>query len=239
MKIRCVALDDEPLALKLLSSFITKIDFLQLEGAFSSAPEALKYLSENEIDCVFLDIEIPNLNGIELSKILNNFSRKPAIVFVSAYGKYAIEGFKLDVVDFLLKPYSLEELNSAAQKVLKSLEANSTSVSNVSGNDYFFIKIDAKQVKLIFSEILYLESMRDYVKIYTENRDVPFIPLMTLKKAKSILTQNNFLQINRSQIINISKISSYGKTSLSIEGKRFQVSEKFQNDFEFVKLNLL
>ena len=239
MKIRCVALDDEPLALKLLSSFITKIDFLQLEGAFSSAPEALKYLSENEIDCVFLDIEMPNLNGIELSKILNNFSRKPAIVFVSAYGKYAIEGFKLDVVDFLLKPYNLEELNSAAQKVLKSLEANSTSVSNVSGNDYFFIKIDAKQVKLIFSEILYLESMRDYVKIYTENRDVPFIPLMTLKKAKSILTQNNFLQINRSQIINISKISSYGKTSLSIEGKRFQVSEKFQNDFEFVKSNLL
>ena len=237
MKIRCVALDDEPLALKLLSNFITKIDFLQLEAEFSSAAEALKYLSENEIDCVFLDIEMPNLNGIELSKILNNFSRKPAIVFVSAYGKYAIEGFKLDVVDFLLKPYSLDELNNAAQKVLKSMEANNNSISTFSANDYFFIKIDAKQVKLIFSEILYVESMRDYVKIYSENRDVPYIPLMTLKKAKSILTQNNFLQINRSQIINISKISSYGKNSLSLAGKKFVVSEKFQEEFENCKSN--
>ena len=236
MKIRCVALDDEPLALKLLSNFITKIDFLQLEAEFSSAAEALKYLSENEIDCVFLDIEMPNLNGIELSKILNNFSRKPAIIFVSAYGIYAIEGFKLDVVDFLLKPYCLEELNNAAQKVRASMEANNNIISTVSTNDYLFIKIDAKQVKLIFSEILYVESMRDYVKIYSEKRDVPYIPLMTLKKAKSILTQNNFLQINRSQIINISKINSYGKNSLSIAGKRFIVSEKFQDDFENSKI---
>lgn len=238
MKIRCVALDDEPLALKLLSEFISKVDFLQLEASFSSTPEALKYISQNAIDCVFLDIEMPDLNGIELSKILNNFAKKPEIVFVSAYGNYAIEGFKLDVVDFLLKPYSFEELKNSAQKVLTSIELK-TNKSNDYSNDFFFIKIDAQQVKLNSSEILYIESMRDYVKIYTENREVPYIPLMTLKKIKTLLNANNFLQINRSQIINISKISSYGKNSLTIAEKKFSVSEKFQDGFEESKLNFV
>ncbi|WP_312818578.1 LytR/AlgR family response regulator transcription factor [Kaistella carnis] len=238
MKIRCVALDDEPLALKLLSEFISKVDFLQLEASFSSTPAALKYISENEIDCVFLDIEMPDLNGIELSKILNNFAKKPEIVFVSAYGNYAVEGFKLDVVDFLLKPYSFEELKNSAQKVLTSIELK-TNKSNDYSNDFFFIKIDAQQVKLNSSEILYIESMRDYVKIYTENREVPYIPLMTLKKIKTLLNANNFLQINRSQIINISKISSYGKNSLTLAEKKFSVSEKFQDGFEESKLNFV
>lgn len=238
MKIRCVALDDEPLALKLLSEFISKVDFLQLEASFSSTPAALKYISENEIDCVFLDIEMPDLNGIELSKILNNFAKKPEIVFVSAYGNYAVEGFKLDVVDFLLKPYSFEELKNSAQKVLTSIELK-TNKSNEYSNDFFFIKIDAQQVKLNSSEILYIESMRDYVKIYTENREVPYIPLMTLKKIKTLLNANNFLQINRSQIINISKISSYGKNSLTLAEKKFSVSEKFQDGFEESKLNFV
>ena len=236
MKIRCVALDDEPLALKLLSDFISKVEFLQLDSSFSSTPEALKYISENEVDCIFLDIEMPDLNGIELSKILNNFAKKPEIVFVSAYGKYAVDGFKLDVVDFLLKPYSFDELQIAAQKVLNIIESkNATSLPAT--EDYFFIKIDAQQVKLISAEILYVESMRDYVKIYTENREVPYIPLMTLKKIKSLLPEKNFIQINRSQIINISKISAYGKSSLCLAGKKFVVSEKFQEEFENCKSN--
>ena len=238
MKVRCVALDDEPLALKLLSEFISKIDFLQLEASFSSTPEALKYISENEIDCVFLDIEMPDLNGIELSKILNNFAKKPEIVFVSAYGNYAVEGFKLDVVDFLLKPYSFEELKNSAQKVLTSIELKTNKNTDYS-NDFFFIKIDAQQVKLNSSEILYIESMRDYVKIYTKNREVPYIPLITLKKIKTLLNAPYFLQINRSQIINTSKISSYGKNSLTIAEKKFSVSEKFQDGFEESKLNFV
>lgn len=238
MKIRCVALDDEPLALKLLSEFISKVDFLQLEASFSSTPAALKYISENAIDCVFLDIEMPDLNGIELSKILNNFAKKPEIVFVSAYGNYAVEGFKLDVVDFLLKPYSFEELKNSAQKVLTSIELK-TNKSNDYSNDFFFIKIDAQQVKLNSAEILYIESMRDYVKIYTKNREVPYIPLITLKKIKTLLNAPYFLQINRSQIINTSKISSYGKNSLTIAEKKFSVSEKFQDGFEESKLNFV
>lgn len=238
MKIRCVALDDEPLALKLLSEFISKVDFLHLESSFSSTPEALKYISENEIDCVFLDIEMPALNGIELSKILNNFAKKPEIVFVSAFGNYAVEGFKLDVVDFLLKPYSFEELKNSAQKVLTSIELK-TNKNTDNFNDFFFIKIDAQQVKFSSSEILYIESMRDYVKIYTENRSVPYIPLLTLKKIKTFLSNKHFLQINRSQIINISKITSYGKNSVVVAAKKFVVSEKFQGGFEESKRNFI
>ncbi len=238
MKIRCVALDDEPLALKLLSEFISGVEFLQLEASFSSTPEALKYISENELDCVFLDIEMPGLSGIELSKILNNFTKRPEIVFVSAYGKYAVDGFKLDVVDFLLKPYSFEELKNTAQKVLNSIELKNTK-NSLPTDDYFFIKIDAQQVKLSSAEILYIESMRDYVKIYTENRAVPYIPLMTLKKIKTLLNAHNFLQINRSQIVNITKISSYAKNSLTIAGKKFVVSEKFQDGFENSKINFI
>ncbi|MDQ0477308.1 MULTISPECIES: LytTR family DNA-binding domain-containing protein [Chryseobacterium] len=235
MKIRCVALDDEPLALKLLSEFLSKIEFLQLEASFSSTPDALKYISEKEIDCIFLDIEMPGLNGIDLSKILNNFTKKPEIVFVSAYGKYAVDGFKPDGADFLLKPYSFEELKDAAQKVLNSIEFKNTKTTD----DSFFIKIDAQQVKLISSEILYIESMRDYVKIYTKNRDVPYIPLMTLKKIKTVLNGKYFLQINRSQIINISKISAYGKNSLTVTGKKFAVTGKFQKEFERRKLTFV
>jgi len=198
----------------------------------------LKYISENELDCVFLDIEMPGLSGIELSKILNNFTKRPEIVFVSAYGKYAVDGFKLDVVDFLLKPYSFEELKNTAQKVLNSIELKNTK-NSLPTDDYFFIKIDAQQVKLSSAEILYIESMRDYVKIYTENRAVPYIPLMTLKKIKTLLNAHNFLQINRSQIVNITKISSYAKNSLTIAGKKFVVSEKFQDGFENSKINFI
>lgn len=151
--------------------------------------------------------------------------------FVSAYGKYAVDGFKLDVVDFLLKPYSFEELQTSAQKVLKIIESNN--INNLPETEsYFFIVIDAQQVKLISAEILYIESMRDYVKIYTENCEVSNIPLMTLKKLKSLLPEKNYIQINRSQIINISKISSYGKNSLVIAGKKFVVAENVQEEFE-------
>lgn len=239
MKIRCIALDDEPLALKLLSDFIKKIDFLHLEASFSSSPEALKYLSENEIDCIFLDIEMPDLNGIELSKILNNFAKKPKIVLVSAYGKYAVDGFKLEVLDFLLKPYSFKELENAAQKIVQSIESKNVQFSEPTTESFFFIKVDALKVKLVFSEILYVESMRDYVKIYTENRDIPYIPLMTLKKMTLNLTENCFLQVNRSQIINISKISSYGKNTIVVAGKKFVVTEKFRSEFERIKTNSL
>lgn len=235
MKISCIALDDEPLALELLSKFIQQVDFLDLKYAFSSAPKALQYLSENEIECIFLDIEMPEINGIELAKTINQSTIKPEVVFVSAYGKYAIDGFKLEATDFLLKPYSAQEVLNAAQKVKRNIELRKLASKSQSENGSFFIKVDAQQIKLEYSDIIFAESMRDYVKIYTENRDVPYIPLITLKRVNELLPSEKFLQINRSQIINISKISSYGKSNLTIGDRKFAVTDKFREDFEGIK----
>lgn len=234
MKVKCLVLDDEPLAVRLLSGFIQKIDFLELAASFSSAAETLKYLSEHEIDCIFLDIEMPDLNGIELTKILNNFTKKPEVVFVTAYGKYALEGLKLDAIDVLLKPFSLNELEEVAAKVKVRVEEK----NRISSDSVIFVKMDAQQVKIALDEVLYVESMRDYVKIYTENRAVPFIPLMTLKKMKELLPSDHFLQINRSHIVNLSKITSFGKNHLYVSQKKFNITEKFREGFHLSKFIL-
>lgn len=238
MKLTCILIDDEPPALKLLQEFASKIDFLEVKSSFSSASDALKFLAENETDCIFSDIEMPGLNGVEFTKILNNFSKKPEVIFATAYGKYAIDGFKVEATDFLLKPYSFEEFENAARKALKNSQLKNLSETENPEQNHFFIKVDSRQVKFDASTIIYVESMRDYVKIYTEERDVPFIPLITLKKISKLLPSESFIQINRSQIINTEKISSFGKNTLSIGAKNFSVTGNFREEFEKVREKL-
>lgn len=227
MKLTCIAIDDEPLALKLLESFINHSDDLELLKTFNSSQSAQLFLLENQVDCIFLDIEMPELNGIDLVKSLTEKNTKTSIIFVSAYSNYAIEGFKVSATDFLLKPYSLQDFEQTVSKLKhqKNLE------KLLKDNDYIFIKIDAKQVKIKLLSVLYIESMKDYLKIYSEDRDLPYIPLMTLKKMKEYLPEN-FVQINRSHIINFNKISSFGKNQIFIGKKAFNLSEKFKPNFE-------
>ncbi len=232
MKINCIALDDEPLAVELLCGLIKRIKFLNLTAAFSSASEALKYLSSEEVACLFIDIEMPDLNGIELTKIINRFSKKPEIIFVTAYSHYTIEQLNLHATDFLLKPYSFSELKAAAQKALKNIEtAEAASKEKNAEAPTIFVKVDARQVKIYTADIVYIESMRDYIKIFTETRSLPYMPLMPLKKIKEFLPQEGFLQINRSQIIPLQKIQSFGKTSVTLSGKKFSVSEGYKQTF--------
>lgn len=233
----CILIDDEPPALKLLQELASRIDFLDIKGSFSSAENALKFLSENEVDCIFSDIEMPGLNGVEFTKIVNNFAKTPEIIFVTAYGKYAVDGFKVEATDFLLKPYSLDELKTAAQKALKKTELKNLETTREE-NSAFFLKVDARQVRFDPSTILFAESMRDYVKIYIEERDIPYIPLITLKKFRELLPEKNFLQINRSQIINLDKITSFGKNTVSIGDRNFSVTGSFREEFERRKENL-
>ena len=185
MKLTCIAIDDEPLALKLLQNFIEQNSNLELIATFNSSKLAQLFLKENQVDCIFLDIEMPELNGVDFIKYLSKNNQKIAIVFVSAYSKYAIDGFKVSATDFLLKPYSFEEFEDAVQKIVeqKKLEKLAEQTHSI------YIKVDAKQVKLQLSEIIYIESMKDYLKIYMNHRDVPYIPLMTLKKMKNILVK--------------------------------------------------
>ena len=227
MKLTCIAIDDEPLALKLLENFIRHSDDLELLASFNSSQSAQLFLLENQVDCIFLDIEMPELNGIDFVKSLSGNNVKTSIVFVSAYSNYAIEGFKVSATDFLLKPYSFEDFERTVSKIKhqKNLE------NLLKQNDDIFIKIDAKQIKIKLSSILYIESMKDYLKIYSEEKELPYIPLMTLKKMKENLPEN-FIQINRSHIINFNKVNSYGKNNLIIGKKEFNLSEKYKSDFE-------
>ncbi|MDM1547098.1 response regulator transcription factor [Empedobacter falsenii] len=227
MKLTCIAIDDEPLALKLLANFIRHSNDLELFASFNSSQSAQLFLLENQVDCIFLDIEMPELNGIDFVKSLSENNVKTSIVFVSAYSNYAIEGFKVSATDFLLKPYSFEDFERTVFKIKhqKNLE------NLLKQNDDIFIKIDAKQVKIRLSSILYIESMKDYLKIYSEDKELPYIPLMTLKKMKENLP-DNFIQINRSHIINFNKVNSFGKNNLIIGKKEFSLSEKYKPYFE-------
>lgn len=237
MKINCIAIDDEPLALEILRKKIEKVSYLELKATFHSASQALKYLSDYEVDCIFLDIEMPDFNGVELAKIINQFSEKPKIVFVTAFHKYIVNDLKEEVIDYLLKPFSFEDFKTVADKIAKAQLLKETLVSD-ENNASFFLKVDARQVKLFLEDILFLESMGDYVKIFTESRKSPLIPLITLKKMRTYLPDKSFLQINRSQIINLQKIDSFGKNDLSIGEHRFMVSDTFKRDFELVKNHL-
>lgn len=233
MKIDCIAIDDEPLALELLQKQIVKISYLNLLQSFHSAPEALKFLSKNRVDCIFLDIEMPDLNGMELSRIIQQFSVKPEIVFVTAYSEYAIKEHRLQSIGFLLKPFSFEDFQAIANKVKETYLLKMK--TDESEQEDFFIRVEARQVKISSGEILYLESMGDYVKIFLENERKPLIPLITLKKIKTYLPKSSFLQINRSQIVNLQKVTSYGAGNLSIGEKTCNVSDTFRNEFETAK----
>lgn len=235
MKISCIAIDDEPLALELIEKQIEKLDYLELKAVFNSAPEALIYLSEFMVECIFLDIEMPDLNGIAFAKIIHQFSEQPEIVFVTAYSQYAVNGLMTKATDFLLKPFGFEEFKIISEKV-KNNHLVKKSIENIEKNTAaFFLKIDARQVKLFPADIIYLESMGDYVKIFIEGKRSPFIPLITLKKLKTYLPESLFLQINRSHIINLQKVDSYGKRNLTINKQIFTVSETFRIGFDLAK----
>ncbi|PWH86716.1 LytR/AlgR family response regulator transcription factor [Brumimicrobium oceani] len=235
MKISCIAIDDEPLALEMIRKQIEKVDYLDLKAVFNSAPEALKYMSEHEVDCIFLDIEMPDLNGLDLAKIIQQFAQKPEIVFVTAFNQYSLKEFKTQATDFLLKPFGFEEFKTVSDKI-KEIQLLKESISDQEANkDDFFLRVEARQVKLNPSQIILLESMGDYVKIFFEDKKSPLIPLITLKKIKTFLPEKMFLQINRSQIINLQKVDSYGKSNLTIGENKFNVSDTFRESFEKAK----
>lgn len=232
MKIKCIAIDDEPLALERIQKTVEKVEYLDWIQSFTSVSEALKFLSKEVVDCIFLDIEMPDLNGIEFSKIVHQFINKPEIVFVTAYGQYAIKKYQVAAIGFLLKPFSYEDFKIVAEKIKIAWYIKQETAENIRS---FFIRVDAQQVKINPNDILYLESMGDYVKIFMQNKKSPFIPLITLRKIKTYLPASLFVQINRSQIVNFRRISTYTASALSLAEKNFTVSESYRKEFEVVK----
>ena len=214
MKYTCLLVDDENLALRLLEDYINKIPQLTIVGKCQNALSALQILQTQQIDILFLDIQIPDLTGIELIKILKN---KPEIILTTAYAEHALEGYQLDVTDYLLKPIPFERFVQAVNKAMEYRNLRNAGVSNMQVTstpvsaaapalDYMFVKSDYKQIKVPYADILYIEGLREYVSIYTKEKRI--VTLETLKNLELTLPAQQFLRIHKSYIINTTKVEA-------------------------------
>lgn len=212
--IKCILVDDEPLALVHLQKYVEQMPFLECVKACSCASEAMEALSENAIDLMFIDINMPDINGLQFVRSL---SSPPMIVFTTAYSEYAIEGFKLDAVGYLLKPYSFEEFMKTANKAyeLYSLRNNKTLQGETEDGavceDSLFVKSDYRILRILLSDIKYIEGMSEYVRIYVEGCPKPVISLISMKKVEEFLPSSMFMRVHRSYIVNLKKVAEVSR----------------------------
>ena len=220
--IRVLAIDDEPLALQQLVSYIQKIAFLELAGQCQSALEAKEFLNNEPVDAIFCDINMPDLNGMDFVKSL---AAPPLIVFTTAYSEYAVEGFKVNAVDYLLKPFGLDDFRRAANRLKERLE-NAPQASPVAetpkkdDDDTIFIKTDYKVIKIAISDIRYIEGMSEYLKIHLEGQPKPVVTLLSMKKMEENLP-STFMRIHRSYIINLKKIQEVNKNRVIMDTETY------------------
>ncbi len=229
MEIKCLAIDDEPLALQQLAGYIQKIPFLKLEAKCTNAFEALKILESNSVDLMFVDINMPDLNGMEFVKSLEE---KPLLIFTTAYSEYALDGFKVEALDYLLKPFTFSEFSQAAQKARKQFELIKNAPEEIdSNNDYLFIKSEYKLVRINFSDILYIEGMKEYVRIHLTAQK-PVMSLLSMKSLEEKLPENRFMRVHRSYIVNLDKITTVERFRIVFDNVRIPVSENYKEKFQ-------
>ena len=213
--IRCIAIDDEPLALKQITSYIKQVGGLELVGAFNSAEEAQRKLSETNVDAMFVDINMPDLNGMDFVRSLENH---PIVIFTTAYAEYAVEGFKVNALDYLLKPFGLDDFKRTVEKLRKHMELISGAVvSGVDDDNAIFIKTDYKVVSIEIANIRSVEAMSEYLRIYVEYSPKAIIALLSMKKMEEYLRPNKFMRIHRSFIVNLRKIREISKNHVILD----------------------
>jgi len=207
--IRCLAIDDEPFALQQLGSYIEKIPYFELVAKCQSALEAKELLEQDTIDAIFIDINMPDLNGMDFVKSLQ---APPMVVFTTAYSDYAVEGYKVNAIDYLLKPFGLDDFKRAAQKVKAQYDLqHQDEISNVDEDDAMFLKTDYKVVRINIGDIRYIEGMSEYLRIHIDGQPKPLIVLLSMKKIEERLPKSSFMRIHRSYIINLKKIQEVNK----------------------------
>lgn len=224
--INCIALDDEPLALDLLEDNINKVPFLNLVRKCHSVKEAAEVLEQEQVDLAFLDIEMPGMNGITFLKSL---SRAPMVIFITAHEQYAVEGFELDVLDYLLKPVSVERFNKAASKALEYYHFVRGSEIKSNQARYIFVKADYKIIKVNIDDILYIEGLKDYVKIHTGGK--PLLTLTSLRSIENKLPPPDFVRVHRSFIVSVPKIDSISKSHIMIGEREIPISDNYREYF--------
>ncbi len=236
--IRTIAVDDEPLALQLVTGYIKKTPGLELAGSFDNPQEALEYVINENVDLIFIDIQMPDLTGIEFTRALTG---GPRVVFTTAYEKYALEGFKLDVVDYLLKPFSYEEFLKAVGKAARLIRIEHGEQEKVESNsEFLFLKSDYKIRRINFNDILYIEGLKDYVKVYTAGTPNPVLSLITMKLLEAKLPVAKFMRVHRSFIVNLERIETIERSRIVFGKAYIPVSEQYKDKFqEFVDRNFL
>lgn len=228
--IKCLAIDDEPLALQQMAGYIRKIPFLDLMGECYNALEAWTQINNGVIDAIFCDINMPDLNGMDFVKSLAD---PPIIVFTTAYSEYAIEGYKVDAVDYLLKPFAFPDFQRAANKVKARYDQkHSATLSRVDDDDTVFLKTESRIVRLHINDIRLVEGMSEYLKIYVEGRPKPIIVLLSMKKMEERLPQNMFMRVHRSYIINLKKIQEVNKKNIILgENEFIPIGDNYKEQF--------
>ncbi|QRR03338.1 LytR/AlgR family response regulator transcription factor [Dyadobacter sandarakinus] len=233
--LNCIAVDDEPLALGLVCAFIEKTPFLSLAGRYSSAVEALQMIQNAAIDVIFLDIQMPDLTGIELARILEKAGNKaPRVIFTTAFNQYALDGFRVDALDYLLKPFNYEEFLRAASKAqsyAELLQKASSSGSPEPKDEYLFLKVEYQLVRIAYDDILYTEGLKDYVKVHLKSDSKPVLSLTSLKALEEKLPPSRFMRVHRSFIVNLDKISAVTRNTIQIGTATIPVSDQYKDTF--------
>lgn len=234
MKLKCIAIDDEPLALDVISGYIKQNSYLELLGVFTNSVKALDFLNENSINLLFVDIQMPDINGFQL---IEKLKKKPLIIFTTAYSEYAVEGFKVDAIDYLLKPIDKLDFDKAVNKACVWFSAQINVKSN---KNFLFIKSEYKIIRVNFDDICYVQGMSEYVQIHTINAK-PILSLLSLKLLESQLPSERFMRVHKSFIVNLEKVNIVERGEIYYDnGTIIPVSQQYREKFnEFLEKNFL
>ena len=246
MMLNCLAVDDEPLALQLVCTFIEQTPFLNLVGRYSSAVEALRGLHQPgaAIDVLFLDIQMSDLNGLELARVLDRSpgSRPPRIIFTTAYNQFALEGYKVDALDYLVKPFEYDEFLRAALKAKAYYELTRpapavapqpvAALPAAPAEDYLYLKVEYQLVRVPFHDILYIEGLKDYVKVYRVGETRPLLSLSSLKLLEERLPPQQFMRVHRSYIVGLNHITAVTRGTVHLHDVTIPVSDGYREQFD-------
>ena len=226
--IRCLVVDDEPPAREIISRYIEQLPELKLAGECANAMQALSFLQHQTIDLLFLDIQMPQLKGTDLLKIVKN---PPKVIFTTAHAEYALQGYELDVVDYLLKPIPFERFVKAVHKIIQSGSDNISALAaiqpEIKQEAFVYFRADRKMVKVMLSDILYIESMKDYIKVVTTNG--PLVTKQSMNSVEAMLPENLFIRTHRSFIVSLPKIKSFTHELIEIEKTEIPIGKLFRN----------